>query len=93
MTLRDTELIGKKLVKAGFFRSNYNHHFYRSANFKGEIILEFKLLYTNNWYADIEMHIDSQTVICYKGQEALFTPEWLIGEMGKIKALFQFARS
>jgi hypothetical protein len=50
------------------------------------------LLYTNNWYADIEMHIDSQTVVCFKGQETLFTPEWLIGEMGKVKALFQFAR-
>jgi hypothetical protein len=92
MTLRETELIGKKLVKAGFFRSNYNHHFYRSGKFHGEITLQFKLLYTNNWYADIELHIDSQTFICYKGQEALFTPEWLISEMNKVKALFQFAR-
>jgi hypothetical protein len=88
MTLRDTELIGKELVKYGFYRNSNNHHKYVYK----DINIEFVLLYHNNWYADIEIHIDSQTVVCFKGQEALFTPEWLIGEMSKIKALFQFAR-
>jgi hypothetical protein len=41
MTLRDTELIGKKLVKHGFFRSAKDHQAYRFNGVSGSISLYF----------------------------------------------------
>jgi hypothetical protein len=89
MTLRDTELIGKKLVKYGFYRNTRNHHIYGH----GDITLQFKMLYTNFWYADIELTIYMDTIVRFKGQQAVFTPEWLVEEYDKIKAMFKFLRS
>jgi len=42
MTLRDTELIGKKLVKYGFYRSRTNHYNYTFINSSININVEFK---------------------------------------------------
>ena len=89
MTLRDTELIGKELVKYGFYRNTRNHHIYGH----GDITLEFKMLYTNFWYADIKMFVIDNVIVFVKGHEAVFTPEWLVEEYDKIKAMFKFLRS
>jgi hypothetical protein len=88
MTLRDTELIGKELVKYGFYRNSNNHHKYVYK----DINIEFVLLYTNNWYADIKMSVIDNVIVFLKGHEAVFTPEWVLDEYGKLVALFQFAR-
>jgi hypothetical protein len=89
MTLRDTELIGKKLVKYGFYRNSNNHHKYMYK----DISVEFVLLYTNNWYADIKMSVIDNVIVFLKGHEAVFTPEWVLDEYSKLVALFQFARA
>ena len=51
------------------------------------------MLYTNFWYADIELTIYMDTIVRFKGQQAVFTPEWLVEEYDKIKAMFKFLRS
>jgi hypothetical protein len=89
MTLRDTELIGKKLVKYGFYRSSTDHHKYAYR----DISIEFVLLYTNNWYADIKMSVIDNVIVFLKGHEAVFTPEWVIEEHKKLQAVFKFLRS
>jgi hypothetical protein len=88
MTLRDTELIGKKLVKYGFYRNSHDHHKYMYK----DISIEFVLLYTNNWYADIKMSVIDNVIVFLKGHEAVFTPQWVMEEYSKLVALFQFAR-
>ena len=89
MTLRDTELLGKKLVKYGFYRNSHNHHKYMYK----DISIEFVLLYANNWYADIKMSVIDNVIVFLKGHEAVFTPEWVLEEYGKLVALFQFLRT
>lgn len=89
MTLRDTELIGKELVKYGFYRNSNNHHKYMYK----DISIEFVLLYSNDWYADIKMSVIDNVIVFLKGHEAVFTPEWVLDEYGKLVALFQFLRS
>jgi hypothetical protein len=89
MTLRETELIGKKLVKYGFYRNSNNHHKYMYK----DISIEFVLLYTNNWYADIKMSVIDNVIVFVKGHEAVFTPQWVMEEYDKIKAMFKFLRS
>jgi hypothetical protein len=88
MTLRDTELIGKKLVKYGFYINSNNHHKYMYK----DISVEFVLLYANNWYANIKMSVTDNVIVLLTGHEAIFTPEWVMKEYGKLVALFQFAR-
>ena len=97
MTLRDTELIGKKLVKYGFHRSSTDHQNYKyQQNYRihtsrGAIAIQFKISgYT--WYALIVHDIDSHTIVKCDGYEAVFTPEWVIEEHDKLQALFKFAR-
>jgi hypothetical protein len=89
MTLRDTELIGKKLVKYGFYRNSNDHHKYVYK----DINIEFVLLYNNDWYADIKMFVIDNVIVFLKGHEAVFTPEWLVEEYGKLVAAFKFLRS
>ena len=89
MTLRDTELIGKKLVKYGFYRNSHDHHKYMYK----DISIEFVLLYSNDWYADIKMSVIDNVIVFLKGHEAVFTPEWVIGEHEKLQAMFKFLRS
>lgn len=94
MLLRDTELIGKKLVKYGFYRSNINHHSYRGhSEFLGSIDILFKRNgNTNLWGALIVHHVDSHTIVKFDDYQAVFTPEWLREEHDKLQALFKFAR-
>jgi hypothetical protein len=89
MTLRDTELIGRELVKYGFYRNINNHHKYVYK----DINIEFVLLYTNSWYADIKMFVIDNVIVSLNGHEAVFTPEWVLEEYDKIKAIFKFIRA
>lgn len=93
MTLRDTELIGKKLVKHGFYRSNRDHHNYRCnhVNIKGAITVTF-ILHGTTWSANFVHGIDFHTVVEFDGHQAVFTPEWLVEEHEKLQAMFKFAR-
>jgi len=88
MTLRDTELIGKELVKYGFYRNSQDHHKYMYK----DISIEFVLLYTNDWYADIKMSVIDNVIVYFRGHEAVFTPQWLREEHKKLQAAFKFLR-
>jgi hypothetical protein len=89
MTLRDTELIGKELVKYGFYRNSNNHHKYMYK----DISVEFVLMHTSYWSAEIKMSVIDNVIVFLKGHGAVFTPEWLVEEYDKIKAMFKFLRS
>jgi hypothetical protein len=103
MTLRDTELIGKKLVKYGFYRSNTNPHVYKNSalpyhNGRGielgygrGIELCFRLS-GSVWVVSFIHHIDFHTTVKFDGHQALFTPEWLVEEHKKLQAMFKFIR-
>ena len=88
MTLRDTELIGKKLVKYGFYRNPKDHHKYS----KGDIRIEFKSSYGQYWVVDITYEFDVYTVVNFLHVGAVFTPEWLVEEHKKLQAMFKFIR-
>jgi hypothetical protein len=92
MTLRDTELIGKKLVKYGFYRSNTDHQDYRLSNVEGAINIYFKK-FGQVWVASIFHDIDFHTKVKFEGHQAVFTPEWVVEEHKKLQALFKFARA
>ena len=92
MTLRDTELIGKKLVKYGFYRSNTDHQNYRLPKVKGIIHVQFKK-FGSIWTASIIHSIDFHTAVKFDSHEAVFTPEWLEEEHEKLQAMFKFLRS
>lgn len=94
MTLRETELIGKKLVKHGFFRSNMDHHNYRchGLNIEGGITITF-IRHGSVWSAVFVHGIDMHTIVEFHNHEAVFTPEWIIEEHNKLQAMFKFLRS
>ena len=92
MTLRDTELIGKKLVKYGFYRSNTDHHYYRGKVLDGFVTIHFKMKGIV-WSALITHEIDIHTIVDFRGHQAIFTPEWLVEEHKKLQAMFKFLRS
>ena len=91
MTLRDTELIGNKLVKNGFYRSSTDHQNYKSPISSCAITVQFKP-YGNIWVAFIVHDIDIHTVVKFNGHQAVFTPEWLREEHKKLQAMFKFIR-
>ena len=93
MTLRDTELIGKELVKYGFYRSSSDHQNYRIHTSGGTLTIQFRLS-GSVWCALIvhDIDSDSHTLVKCDGHEAVFTPEWVIDEHEKLQALFKFAR-
>jgi hypothetical protein len=91
MTLRDTELIGKQLVKHGFYRSSTDHQNYRSPMSNCAITVHFKS-YGSVWIALILHDIDTHTVVKFNGHEAVFTPQWLREEHKKLQAMFKFLR-
>ena len=91
MTLRDTELIGKKLVKAGFFRSSKDHQAYRFNGVSGSISLYFNKS-GETWKALFVHAIDYHTLVEFDHHEAVFTPEWVIEEHKKLQAIFKFLR-
>ena len=92
MTLRDTELIGKELVKYGFARSSTDHQNYSSSHYTGAITVYF-VRYGSLWAANFVHYIDSYTIVKFDGHQAVFTPEWLREEHEKLQAMFKFARS
>jgi len=92
MTLRDTELIGKKLVKYGFYRSKKDHQEYKFLNVEGTIQVNF-VRFGSVWFVLIRHEIDSHTKVGFDGHQAVFTPEWLVEEHKKLQAMFKFLRS
>jgi hypothetical protein len=91
MTLRDTELIGNKLVKYGFFRSPTDHQNYRIHTSRGTLTIQFRKS-LSIWCALIVHDIDSHTVVKFDGHEAVFTPQWAVEEHNKLQAMFKFIR-
>jgi hypothetical protein len=92
MTLRDTELIGKKLVKYGFYRDDKDHQLYQYYwGTAGGIYVEFKR-YGGVWAAIITHKIDARTEVILDGRQAVFTPEWVVKEHNKLQAMFKFMR-
>jgi hypothetical protein len=94
MTLLDTEKIGKKLVKHGYYRNLKNHYHYRRVISTYGIVVEimFNHFYSGHWYADIKYVIDTHTDVNYRGHTEVFTPEWIDEEVNKIGAVFNFIR-
>ena len=91
MTLRDTELIGKKLVKYGFFRSPTDHQYYNTLGSRGNISIQFKKIGTI-WRATIIHSMDLNFEFRYSNYGKVFTPEWVIEENKKFHAMFKFIR-
>ena len=91
MTLRDTELIGKKLVKNGFYRSNADHQYYRGSVFGGWVTIHFRRSGIT-WNTLITHEIDTHTTVHFTDHQAVFTPEWVIEEHKKLQAMFKFLR-
>jgi len=92
MTLRDTELIGKRLVKYGFFRSLADHQDYRTLGSMGNISIKFKKFGTT-WCAVITHTMDLNFEVRYTYYGEVFTPEWVVEENKKFQAMFKFLRS
>lgn len=91
MTLRDTELIGKKLVKYGFKRSTTDHQNYISTPYPNVMTVHF-VRYGATWLANFVHYMDLHTIIKFDSHEAVFTPEWLREEHEKLQAMFKFLR-
>lgn len=91
MTLRDTELIGKKLIKHGFYRANSDHHYYRGNMFGRWVTVHFKIQGVV-WSALIIHEIDVHTSVAFTGHQAVFTPQWVREEHSKLQAMFKFMR-
>lgn len=93
MTLRDTEKIGKELVKYGFYRSRVNHHEYTFITGEINIKIQFQLYVNSVWVANFTHDINVSTRVRFEEQAALFTPEWVIDEHKKLRAIFKFLGS
>ena len=92
MTLKETEILGKKLVKYGFHRSRANHHVYTFISENANISIEFKMYLKYIWIADFTHDLEYHTRVNFIEHTEVFNPEWLIEEHNKLKALFKFAR-
>jgi hypothetical protein len=92
MTLRQTELIGKKLVKYGFYRSRVNHHQYTYVSKDINVSVEFKLYFSHVWVANFTHDLEFHTRVNFVEHTDVFTPEWLIEEHNKLRAVFNFLR-
>jgi len=93
MTLLDTEKIGKKLVRYGFHRSKVNHHVYTFISKEVNVSLEFKLYFSNIWIANFTHDLEYHTRVNFVEHTEVFTPQWLIEEHNKLRAVFNFLRS
>jgi hypothetical protein len=92
MTLRDTELIGKELMKYGFYRNSKDHQHYISPRSDYGITVHFKQ-YGSIWTALITHYIDTHTQVISNDHQAVFSIEWLTEEHDKLVAAFKFLRS
>jgi hypothetical protein len=93
MTLRDTELIGKKLVKYGFHRSKNNHYQYSYLTSEINVGLEFEHYHGTVWVANFTHDINLHIRVKYTEHSDIFTPEWIFEEHKKLRAMFKFLRS
>jgi hypothetical protein len=92
MTLKETELIGKELVKYGFYRNSRDHQHYRSPRSDYGITVHFGLD-GGIWVALITHDIDTHTQVIFNDHLAVFSVEWLTEEHDKLVAAFKFLRS
>ena len=92
MTLRDTELIGKELMKYGFYRNSKDHQHYISPRSDYGITVHFGLD-GGIWVASITHDIDTHTQVIFDYHQAVFSIEWLTEEHDKLVAAFKFIRS
>jgi hypothetical protein len=93
MTLRETELIGKKLVKYGFYRSSTGRHIYTLTDSGMNISVVFKLYFSTVWVVEFTHEIAYHTRVKFIEHAVVFTPEWVIEEHKKLQAMFKFLRS
>jgi hypothetical protein len=93
MTLRDTELIGKRLVKYGFYRSKVNHHVYTFISKEVNVSLEFKRYISYIWVVNFTHDLEYHTRVNFVEHTEIFTPQWLIDEHKKLRAIFKFLGS
>jgi hypothetical protein len=93
MTLRQTEILGKKLVKYGFYRSRISHHEYTFITKEINVKVQFQLYFSSVWVAHFTHDITVNTRVRFEEQAALFTPEWVIDEHKKLRAIFKFLGS
>lgn len=94
MTLRETEILGKQLVKAGFYRDPNNHNIYKTGNRIGipfYIVIYFKKVW-NEWSAIVEHHLNKNTVVDFDGIHKVFTPESVFEEHARLKAAIEFIK-
>jgi len=89
MTLRDTDLIGKHLVKIGFSRCKTSHYEYH-CHYNGTFIeIKFIKLY-NHWKVLIKYRIDASTDIVYDLPN--IDVKTIYSEADKLVAIFKFMR-
>ncbi len=93
MTLRDTELIGNKLVKRGFKRSISSHFVYTYITSDLNISVTFRNDYGPYWSVDVIHDIDKHTRVKIYNHNEVFIPEWLVEEHNKLQAIFKFLKS
>lgn len=94
MTLRETEMLGKQLVKAGFYRDPNNHNIYKIGS-RMEMPYFIMIRFTKAWscwMATIYHHIDKNTVVEFAGILEVFTPESVFEEHARLKAAIEFIK-
>jgi hypothetical protein len=93
MTLRETELIGKKLVRPlGFRRNLHNHHHYHKS-YK-HIYIEIKFyggLNTLDWKVEIIYKLNYGTDVIFRGDHVDI--ETILPDADKLIAVFNFLRA
>jgi hypothetical protein len=92
MTLRETELIGKKLVRPLGFRRNSNNHHYYYLSYK-HIYIEIKFyggLNTLDWKVEIIYKLNYGTDVTFRGDQ--MDIETILPDADKLIAVFNFIR-
>jgi hypothetical protein len=91
MTLRETELIGKKLVRPlGFRRSALDHQYYH-LSYK-DINIEIKFQgYGTYWAAVLKYNLDYGTEVVFRGTH--LDIDNILPDANKLIAVFNFIRS
>ena len=94
MTLRETELLGKKLVRPLGFRRNSNNHYHYYTSYK-EIYIEIKFygeaFNEMNWSAEVIYRLDYGTDVVFRGSELNVDNIFL--DADKLRAMFKFIRA
>jgi hypothetical protein len=93
MTLRDTELLGKKLVRPLGFRRYVNNHHHYHLSYK-HIYIEIKFyggLNTLDWKVEVIYKLNYGTDVVFRGDT--LDIDNIIPDANKLIAVFNFIRS